>query len=140
MGIIMTTLSLSLTPAFADDPDPNSTGAQMFNQLQAAGETGAGLSYQDPRDTAALIIRVCFGLLSTVFLGIIIYSGILWMTAGGNEEQVGKAKTWIFNSVIGLVIIFSAYSITIFAFRIVLGQTKTEGTTISGCSGLDCYE
>ena len=32
------------------------------------------------------------GIFGDYFLGLIIYGGFLWMTAGGNEENAGKAK------------------------------------------------
>ena len=38
----------------------------------------------------------------------IIYSGFLMVTAGGNEEQVSKAKLWIFWTLVGAAIILGA--------------------------------
>jgi hypothetical protein len=38
------------------------------------------------------------------------------MTAGGNEEKVGKAKETLWRAVIGLIIVASAYAITYFVF------------------------
>ncbi len=73
-----------------------STSAQITaieGQLKAAAEEGAGYSSpQDPRTTAAVIIRAAFGVVGTVFLILMIYAGATWMTAGGNEEQVAKGK------------------------------------------------
>jgi hypothetical protein len=43
-----------------------------------------------------------------------IYGGYLYMTAQGNEDQVEKGKDVIKNAVIGIVIIFLAYTITNF--------------------------
>jgi hypothetical protein len=40
------------------------------------------------------------------------------MTAGGNDENITQAKSYIFNGVIGLIIILSAYMITIYAFKV----------------------
>lgn len=68
----------------------------------------------DIRVTVATVIRVLLGLLGIIFVVIVIYGGFLWMTAGGNDEQVGKAKSWIFSGVIGLAIILSSYAITLF--------------------------
>lgn len=64
---------------------------------------GSGVGY------AIAIATSFFGIL---FLLIIIYAGFLWMTASGNEEQIGKAKAWLKNGIIGLVIIFAAYTIS----------------------------
>jgi hypothetical protein len=49
------------------------------------------------------------------------------MTAGGNEEQVAKAKKNISNAVIGLVIILSAYAVTWFIFTYLPMSAGTGG-------------
>jgi len=89
----------------------------------AAGNQGAGFSApQDPRAIVAQVIRILLGLLGTVFFTLTLYAGYLWMTAAGNEDQVGKAKTLLSQAVIGLAILLGAYSITSFAARLALGQ------------------
>jgi len=89
----------------------------------AAGEKGAGFSApQDPRSIVAQVIKIVLGLLGTIFFALTLYAGYLWMTAAGNEDQVGKAKTLLSQAVIGLAILLGAYSITIFATRLALGQ------------------
>lgn len=60
------------------------------------------------------IIRAALSLTGTIFLVLIIYAGFIWMTAGGNEEKIRKAKLVIQSAVIGLIIILSSYSITNF--------------------------
>jgi hypothetical protein len=39
---------------------------------------------------------------------LLIYGGVFWMTARGNESQVDKAKNIITNSLVGLIIILLA--------------------------------
>lgn len=97
---------------------------EIANQLQAAGgEKGAGYgAAQDPRLTVAHIIRVALEFLGIIFVVLTMYAGFLWMTAGGNEEKVTKAKSLLFQAVIGLAIILTAYSITLMVTRIVLGH------------------
>lgn len=75
---------------------------------------GSGLSAQDPRTIVTRIINVALGLLGIVATVLIVYAGFLWMTAGGNDDQVSKAKSILSASIIGLVIILSAYSISRF--------------------------
>lgn len=98
-------------------------GEEIGKQLEAAtGQGGANLGTPvDPRVTIVLIIRFLLNLTGLVLLGLILYAGYLWMTAGGNEEQVTKAKQLIRNAVIGLIIVLSAYSITIFAANLARG-------------------
>ncbi len=45
-------------------------------------------------------------------LGYLIYGGISWIVAGGNEDQVEKAQKTISNAVIGIVIVVAAIMIT----------------------------
>ena len=100
--------------------DPNSnlqTGVQVIEQP-------LGLPATDIRLVIARIIRVALGLLGIVALGLILYAGFLWMTAGGNEEQVASAKKFLLNTVIGLAIILSAYAIVSFVI-----SKLTDATT-----------
>ncbi|MBN2854299.1 hypothetical protein JXK06_02060 [Patescibacteria group bacterium] len=60
------------------------------------------------------MIGLVLSFIGVLFLILIIYGGISWMTAGGNEQNVEKAKTIIINAVIGLLIVIFAYTITSF--------------------------
>lgn len=94
----------------------------MEGQLKAAAEQGAGYAApQDPRVAVGAIIRTALSVIGMVFLVLTIYAGAIWMLAGGNEEQITKAKNIIKASAIGLVIIFAAYSITYFVTRVAVG-------------------
>lgn len=57
------------------------------------------------------IIKVVLSILGVMLVVIIVYAGFLWMTAGGEKDQVEKAKDWIKNAVIGLALTLSAYVI-----------------------------
>lgn len=88
--------------------------------------TVTGLGTRDIRETVAAIINVALGLLGIVAVVIIIAGGFLWMTAGGNEEKVDKARKMIFSGIIGLAIILSAYAIAKFVIEKLV--TATTGT------------
>ena len=110
----------------SDSSSKNSgTGASAGQHLgAAAGKSGAGYGdYKDPRAIAATTIKVILNFLGIIFVSLIVYAGFLWMTAGGSEDRVEKAKKLIYRSVIGLIIILAAYSITWLAFRLALGYT-----------------
>ncbi len=83
----------------------------------------AGLGTKDVRDTVAAIINVALGILGIVALVIILIGGFRWMTAAGNEEAIGSAKKTIGAGVIGLIIIFVAYAVTVFIFRVLTSAT-----------------
>jgi len=63
---------------------------------------------------AGLIISVVLSLVGVIFLILMIYAGILWMTASGNEQQISKAKGLLVNAIIGLIVVLSAYALTNF--------------------------
>jgi hypothetical protein len=104
---------------------------QLQNSLNDAGTvSGYGETYQGTPSTISytigLIISYILGFIGVIFLVIIIYSGFQWMTAGGNEETVAKAKKRLTNAVIGLVIIFTAYLITYFITEVLITTTQYE--------------
>lgn len=79
----------------------------------------AGISADSEVDIFTIVggfIRVALGILGVVFLILIIYGGFIWMTAGGNQDQVTKAKGILRNAVIGTLIVAAAYAITTFVF------------------------
>lgn len=85
----------------------------------------AKLSNVEPSALVAGMIKLALSFLAVIFLVIIILSGVKWMTAGGDEESVRKAKTTLQNAVIGLLIVFAAYAITYFIFNeFPLGSTS----------------
>ena len=84
---------------------------------------GSGLTKDDPRLVVARIINVALSILGTIAVVLIVYAGFLWMTAGGNDDQAGKARSIIFASIIGLVIILSAYAISTFVVKNVYEAT-----------------
>lgn len=58
------------------------------------------------------ILGAVLAFLGVMFLALMIYGGILWMTVPANEKGVRKSKTIISAAVIGLIIVLSAYAIT----------------------------
>jgi len=67
-----------------------------------------------PQEIVTNIIIYALGFVGILFLAMIIYSGLQWILAGGNEEVITKAKDRLKNAVIGFVVIGVAYAITYF--------------------------
>jgi len=79
--------------------------------------TAKAAGYGEPKSIIEIIgslISVFLSFLGIIFLCLIMYGGFLIMTSGGNNLKVIKAKKVLTNSVIGLIIIMSAYSISYF--------------------------
>ena len=80
-----------------------------------AAATAAGLKTGVTLESrAGQIVGALLALVGVLFFVLMIYGGILWMTAGGNDTQVKNAQKTITAAVIGLVIVISAYAITMF--------------------------
>lgn len=81
-----------------------------FDTDNATSGTGEDLLIQKITTVLSMILS----LLGVVFLILIIYSGYKWMNARDNAGDIDKAKTSITNAIIGLIVILSAYAITLF--------------------------
>jgi len=107
-------IAITALPAFAQTgpiPQPADSGYG----LSGTNFSNVGLATNDDVEgTAASMINIVLGLLGIIAVIIIIYAGFKWMTAGGNEEQVGDAKKMLIQSIIGLAVIFSAWIIASF--------------------------
>lgn len=129
--ILATSLSLSailLLALVAFGPvaaGATSTPPIDANALGLQYGASIGLGSTDVRSTIASIIKVAMGLLGIVAVVIVLIGGFKWMTAGGNEDQVGEAKKWIFSGVIGLAIILSAYALASFVITQLITATTT---------------
>lgn len=95
--------------------DP-SGGKEISKGLQTTAEEG--FYYASERTNVfrsiALLIRYAGSFVGLVFVIIILYAGFQWMTAGGNEEKVSKAKKLLTNGVIGVGIVLLSLSIWVF--------------------------
>lgn len=100
--------------------------SSLTEQLGEVNDTaGLGGDSSSLTSTIGELIGVLLAFLGVIFLILIIYAGLLWMTAAGNEDNVKKAKSILLNSVIGLVILLSAYAISSF----VIDQLSTATGT-----------
>lgn len=102
-----------------------------FLGIEEADDALTGIGSQTGLDQASLpviignIINVVLGLLGIILVVLLIYGGFLWMTAGGGETQITKAKKIIFNSIIGLVITIAAYAISSYVISAIVAAATT---------------
>jgi cbb3-type cytochrome oxidase subunit 3 len=106
MGKTMEGLEKSTKEAYGADVSDDSTDSGLITDIPGAIGT---------------IIGAVLAFVGLLFFLLMIYGGLLWMLARGNEQQVEKAKNLIISAVIGLIIILSAYAITAF-----IGGALTE--------------
>ncbi|MGE5425504.1 MAG: hypothetical protein ACM3PZ_00205 [Bacillota bacterium] len=101
---------------------PTSSWAQTENNYgldDSAEKVGAYQAQINSSDNflttkVGSIIGIVLSFVGVIFLVLIIYAGLNWMTASGNADKVGKSKDMMINAVIGLIIVLAAYAITAF--------------------------
>lgn len=95
---------------------PATTKSQILNNTKAVSNS-AGYANADKSTlitTVANTVKILLSFLGIIFLILIIISGFQWMTAGGNEDAIKKARSRIKNAIIGFAIIVSSYFIVFF--------------------------
>lgn len=76
-----------------------------------AADLGSG----PPPDISTVVgqmISVILGLSGILFLCLMVYAGILYLTSNGEEAGVKKAKKLITSSIVGIIIVMASYAIT----------------------------
>jgi uncharacterized membrane protein YjgN (DUF898 family) len=112
----------------------NTAAAAPFSLTGKLSKLGQAAGFEDRPDSLAIqigqIISIALAFLGVIFLAYIVYAGYIWLTAAGNDEKLTKAKSILRNSIIGLIIVLSAYAITAF----VIAQIETSTGYIGGVS------
>jgi hypothetical protein len=128
MTILISGLFLSVYAASAQIIDPNVAG-EFTAQVQPVSGYSQTMTVGS---VVALLVRAALGLLAIIFLILMITAGFSWMTAGGDETKVKKARDTIKTAVIGLIIVLAAYAITYFLFSVLpfsIGAGPQGGTS-----------
>ena len=71
-----------------------------------------------PEFYIALTINLFFSLIGIIVVALAIYSGIVWMTARGDEAKVTKAKETLTEVILGLIFIVGGYALSIFLLNV----------------------
>lgn len=96
---------------------------QLSNIATNAGYNPANQDETTLEKTISTVINVVLSLVGVLFMILMIYGGLMWMTAGGDDKKVEKAQDTIRAGIIGLVIVIAAYAISIFVISKLWGTT-----------------
>lgn len=113
--ITLTCLLLPFKTAVAIDTGLETAGTA--SGLPTAGGGGTGIA-----TILGNLAGAALALSGSIFLFLIIYGGILIMTAAGKQESVQKGKNVIVWAIIGALILGGAYAITTVIFSVVGAQ------------------
>ena len=110
-------LSVIAIPAQAQRFLEDATNDAQDIAVNAGYSAGSDNAQGDLLDSVNNLISLALTFIGTILFLIFLYAGYQYMTAGGNTTQTGEAITWMKNSLIGLLIIFAAYGISIFVIN-----------------------
>ena len=108
--IFLLVFFLHIKGVFAEDDFTK----QVMGGMQKTGSAAGYGTKTDLSTTVGKIINGFLILLGIVFMILIIYGGFIYMTAGGDEQKITKAKDILKGAAIGMIIILSAYAIANF--------------------------
>ena len=127
LGLIVATTMLVSVPVAVSAQTTQAQPPSISQQLDAAGRAGFGISSStaSTRFIPVLnaIIGVFLGFVGTIAFIVFLMGGFLWMTARGNTDQVDRAKKYMFNGTLGVIIIIMAYSLAFFLTEFVFKAT-----------------
>lgn len=70
------------------------------------------------------IINTALGLMGIIFVIMVVYAGVLYMTDMGEGKKVDTAKKLLKTSIIGIILIVAAYSISTFIISQISSATS----------------
>ncbi|HTX87267.1 MAG TPA: hypothetical protein VMC41_04365 [Candidatus Nanoarchaeia archaeon] len=127
-GALFFLFLFSASSVLAAEPLVDQGALKNMGSQEKAFVAASGLSPNASiASIVSVIIEVALGLLAIIFVVLLVIAGFNWMTAGGNEEKIDKAKQTITRAIIGLAIIIAAYSITYFVFNAINSATTVSG-------------
>lgn len=83
-------------------------------QLEKVADKSGVAEQNDLGNISGTVVNAALQLVGLMFMLLLVYAGMLWMTARGEEGQIEKAQKIITASIIGLIITISAYAVTVF--------------------------
>jgi Bacterial Ig-like domain/Type IV secretion system pilin len=103
------------------------SNVQASNDLLGLEGVNPGLGDRDLKSIIVSIIQVGLGFLGILAVILILYAGFVWMTAGGSQDKIARAKKILINASIGLIIILASYAIAAFIFNTLGWATGLSG-------------
>lgn len=99
----------------------------LNNIAGGSGYDTAGESVTSLSEKIGSYIQIVLAMLGVIFFVLTFYAGFLWLTAGGDEGKITKAKDIILAATIGLAIVILSYGITVFVVSATTKAAKPQG-------------
>jgi len=120
-----------------DAPAPTGPAAPQRLILPSCVESGK-CDLDDIIQTGVNFANFLFGISGAVFLAIFVYAGILYLTAGGSTERIGKAKRMLVQATVGMLLVVGAGVMVTFIYNAFRGGAADRCE--SAHAGFQCTE
>ncbi len=97
-------------------------------ELNSDGFDSSLTQSTDFREYVLLVVNFALGFLGLIAVIIVIYGGVLYVTAGGEEENTQKGKKAIQYAVIGLLIVLGSFAFVNTVIRGAMGEEEGGGS------------
>lgn len=101
---------------------PGAAFAADYGLTETATNAGYNMTFTFNTYVGALI-NGALGALGVVFLILMFYGGMLWLTAEGEQEKIKKARGFIFHSILGLILTLLSFGIAQFVVYLLAHTT-----------------
>lgn len=105
---LITVLALALVPAsimagtaYADCPGGDTAEGQV---LKGIGQTGSECDGDGVANAIAAVVNILSYIVGVAAVIVVIYSGFKYITASGDSNKIGNAKSTLIYALIGLVV------------------------------------
>ena len=88
-------------------------------------EKGGAETLQCGLELFTNIADILLGIVGAVFLAVLVYGGVLWLTSRGDSAKVSKSTKMLWSSALGLLIVFGAFSAVSYGVEVLRGQPGT---------------
>lgn len=122
--------SILATPALAFAQTTPSNGLPSLQQISLLLQPLIPTRPLSVSGLFALVFQYIILFAGVIAIFYLIWAGIRYITASTNEDEAKKAKTAIFNAIIGIVVIILSYAIVVYVSGFV--NTVAPGSNASG--------
>ncbi|MFB6181290.1 MAG: hypothetical protein ABEJ24_00115 [Candidatus Magasanikbacteria bacterium] len=107
--------------------------------LQASA-SAAGLSkHGGVQKLAGQVIGYALSMVGVLFFILVVYGGVLWMTARGDEDQVKRGRNTIIAAAVGMIIVLASYALTNFVLGALSNnQQNPQNPQNNTTAGAEC--
>ncbi len=136
IGVVIAFFAISLNAVVTTDVHARLTIGQAGNVLDKTAEP-TGIEKEDVTEVLARVIKTLLSIAGLIFFILMVYGGMVWMTAQGNDDRVEKGRKIVTQAVIGIAIMAASFGATNFIQKRVVEQQTSRSSEEKARTKLD---